>query len=117
AGTDDRSNWDSHGSRFEDVPLYVTEEHNHENVKGVAVVEVFLPAPLLARGLCLVDTPGIGSTFAANSEVTRAFVPHIDAALVVLGADPPISGDGSRSCSTSSDKFRTRFSCSTKQTG
>ena len=77
----------------EDVPLYVTGEHNHENVKGVAVVEVFLPAPLLARGLCLVDTPGIGSTFAANSEVTRAFVPHIDAALVVLGADPPISGD------------------------
>src|SRR5436309_2772238 len=24
----------------EDVPLYVTGEHNHENVKGVAVVEV-----------------------------------------------------------------------------
>ena len=24
---------------------------------------------------------------------TRAFVPHIDAALVVIGADPPISGD------------------------
>lgn len=77
----------------DDVPLYVTEEHNHENTRGVAAVEVFLPAPILASGLCLVDTPGIGSTFAANTEATRAFVPHIDAALVVLGADPPISGD------------------------
>ena len=75
------------------MPLYVTEEHNHENTRGVAAVEVFLPAPILAKGLCLVDTPGIGSTFAANTEATRAFVPHIDAALVVLGADPPISGD------------------------
>jgi dynamin family protein len=77
----------------QNVPLYVTEEHNHENSKGVAIVEVFLPATILAGGLCLVDTPGIGSTFAANTDATRAFVPHIDAALVVLGADPPISGD------------------------
>lgn len=77
----------------EDVALYVSEAHNHENARGVAAVEVFLPAPILANGLCLVDTPGIGSTFAANTAATRAFVPHIDAALVVLGADPPISGD------------------------
>ena len=76
-----------------DVPLFVTEAHNHENARGVAAVEVFLPAPILANGLCLVDTPGIGSAFAGNTEATRAFVPHIDAALVVLGADPPISGD------------------------
>jgi len=78
---------------IDDVSLYVAEEHNHENARGVAAVEVFLPAPLLARGLCLVDTPGIGSAFVGNTEATRAFVPHIDAALVVLGADPPISGD------------------------
>lgn len=78
---------------IKNVPLYVAEEHSHENRRGVAAVEVFLPAPLLASGLCLVDTPGIGSAFAANTEATRAFVPHIDAVLVVLGADPPISGE------------------------
>jgi GTP-binding protein EngB required for normal cell division len=72
---------------------YVTEAQNPENEKGVAGVEVFLPSPLLASGMCLVDTPGIGSVFAGNTEVTREFVPHVDAALVVLGADPPISGD------------------------
>jgi len=52
-----------------------------------------VPAKLLDSGMCLVDTPGVGSVFASGTEATRAFVPHIDAALVVLGADPPISGD------------------------
>jgi hypothetical protein len=72
---------------------YVSEEHNPENSRGVAMVEVFVPSALLASGMCLVDTPGIGSVFAGNTAVTRAFVPHIDAALIVLGADPPISGE------------------------
>lgn len=72
---------------------YVSELHNSENRIGVTAVEVFVPSPLLASGMCLVDTPGIGSVFTGNTEATRAFVPHVDAALVVLGADPPISGD------------------------
>jgi hypothetical protein len=72
---------------------YVSEEKNPENGKGVAAVEVFTPSPLLASGMCLVDTPGIGSVFLGNTEATRAFVPHVDAALVVIGADPPISAD------------------------
>jgi Dynamin family len=72
---------------------YVSELHNSENKIGVAAVEVFVPSPLLASGMCLVDTPGIGSVFDGNTQATRAFVPHVDAALVVLGADPPISGE------------------------
>lgn len=72
---------------------YVTQEHNPENQKGVAVVEVMIESEILASGLCFVDTPGIGSVFLGNTEATRAFVPHLDAALVVLGADPPISGE------------------------
>jgi len=72
---------------------YVSENDNPGNEKGVRVVEVFLPSPLLEQGMCLVDTPGLGSVFDANSEVTRNFVPHVDAALLVIGADPPISGD------------------------
>jgi GTP-binding protein EngB required for normal cell division len=77
---------------FDEVAWYVSEESNPENQREVAAVEVFLPHELLASGLCLVDTPGLGSIFAGNTEVTQQFVPHVDAALVVLGADPPISG-------------------------
>jgi hypothetical protein len=76
-----------------EVGAYVTEAENPENRKGVEAVEVFLPSPLLASGLCLVDTPGLGSVFTGSTRVTRDFVPHIDAALVVLGADPPLSGE------------------------
>jgi GTP-binding protein EngB required for normal cell division len=76
-----------------DLSAYVSEEENPNNVKGVLAAEVFLPHPLLASGLCLVDTPGLGSTYEGSTAATRSFIPHIDAALVVLGADPPISGD------------------------
>ena len=76
-----------------DLRLYVSEADNPGNLKGVVAAEVALPCELLSSGLCLVDTPGLGSVFEANAAATRSFIPHIDAALVVLGADPPISGD------------------------
>ncbi len=79
--------------RPEDLPQYVSEELNPENSKQVAGVEVFLPSPLLAGGMCLVDTPGIGSVFSGNTETTKDFIPQIDAAILVVGADPPISGE------------------------
>jgi Dynamin family len=72
---------------------YVSEERNPENSKRVTGLEVFVPSALLATGMCLVDTPGLGSVFSGNTAATQAFVPHIDAALVVLGADPPIGGE------------------------
>jgi GTP-binding protein EngB required for normal cell division len=72
---------------------YVAQSANPGNAKGVTGVEVFHPHPLLRTGLCLVDTPGLGSVFEANTTSTADFMPHIDAAIVVLGADPPISGE------------------------
>jgi|ERR1700728_4258400 len=81
-----------------DIPVstiedFVSEDKNPENTKNVTSVEVFLPNPLLATGMCLVDTPGLGSVFAGNTAATHAFIPHIDAAIFVIGADPPLSGD------------------------
>jgi len=76
-----------------DLKEYVTEERNPGNQKGVDGAEVFVPSPLLSSGMCFVDTPGLGSVFTANTATTRAFIPHIDAALIVVGADPPIAGE------------------------
>ena len=81
-----------------DIPVsaveeYVSEGKNPENAKKVAGVEILVPSPLLETGMCLVDTPGLGSVFAGNTSATHAFIPHIDAAIVVIGADPPLSGD------------------------
>ena len=76
-----------------DLKEYVTEELNPENKKKVDGAEVFVPSPLLSSGMCFVDTPGLGSVFTGNTATTQAFIPHIDAALVVVGADPPIAGE------------------------
>ncbi|MGA2217174.1 MAG: dynamin family protein [Terracidiphilus sp.] len=76
-----------------ELEQYVSEEHNPENVKGIAGAEVFVPCRLLATGMCLVDTPGLGSVYSGNTETTKALIPHIDAVLVVTGSDPPLAGE------------------------
>jgi len=76
-----------------DLERYVSEEYNPENTKRVAGAEVFVPSSLLFTGMCLVDTPGLGSVFTGNTAATQGFLPHIDAALVVVGADPPLAGE------------------------
>ena len=76
-----------------DLNHYVAEELNPENQKGVQGAEVFVPSVLLSSGMCIVDTPGLGSVFTGNTAATQAFIPHIDAALVVVGADPPLAGE------------------------
>jgi Dynamin family len=83
--------WADVGS--EELTEYVSEERNPENAKGVAGIEVFVQSALLADGMCFVDTPGLGSIFAGNTAATQAFVPHIDAAIVVVGTDPPITAE------------------------
>lgn len=76
-----------------ELEQYVSEEFNPENKKEVDGVEVFVPSLLLSSGMCIVDTPGLGSVFTGNTAATQAFIPHIDAALVVVGADPPLAGE------------------------
>ncbi len=69
----------------------VTEEANPGNRLRIARVEVALPAPLLERGVVLIDTPGVGSTFRHNTEAAEATLPECDAAIIVVSPDPPIT--------------------------
>lgn len=82
-----------HSATAVDIREFVSEDCNPNNFKGVELVEVLMPAPLLRTGMCLVDTPGLGSVFESATQATRAFIPQIDAAVLVLGADPPITRD------------------------
>jgi len=70
---------------------FVAEENNPKNLKGVAEAEVLCSTKILSKGIVLIDTPGIGSTFRHNTEVTLNFLPHCDAALFLISADPPIT--------------------------
>lgn len=70
---------------------FVAETLNPHNCKQVSRVHIALPSPLLADGLVLIDTPGIGSAEAHNTQVAMAALPECDGALVVLSPDPPIT--------------------------
>jgi len=70
---------------------YVTEAANPNNRLGVNHVEVASPSEILDRGVVLIDTPGIGSTFRHNTEATLNFLPQCDAALFLVSADPAIT--------------------------
>jgi len=72
---------------------FVTEEHNSGNRHGVRLVHVEAVTHSLRPEIRLVDTPGIGSVFKLNSEVTKTFIPQIDVVMLILGSDPPITSD------------------------
>ena len=76
---------------FADLAGLVTERGNPGNRLGVARVTVHVAAPLLARGVEMVDTPGTGSVYEqATAEAERA-IETLDAAVMVLTGDPPAS--------------------------
>ncbi|MCR4290027.1 MAG: dynamin family protein [Candidatus Scalindua sp.] len=76
---------------IEKIHDYVTESGNPENRRGVKCACIEYPIPLLEKGMQLVDTPGIGSTFLHNTETTYEFLDHLDAAIFLMSADVPIS--------------------------
>jgi GTPase SAR1 family protein len=70
---------------------FVAELANPANIKGVRHVELLAPSALLAGGLVLIDTPGVGSTVTHNTAAAEAALPECDAALMVLSPEPPIT--------------------------
>jgi ribosome biogenesis GTPase A len=73
------------------LAAYITESGNPGNKKQVASVELAYPSPFLESGIVLIDTPGIGSTHAHNTHTTEAYLDRVDAGIVVLSVDPPIT--------------------------
>jgi small GTP-binding protein len=74
-----------------EVGDFVTERGNPGNRRQVAGVTVEVNAPILARGVELVDTPGTGSVHEHNTAAADSALPTMDAAVLVLTADPPVS--------------------------
>ena len=70
---------------------YITESANPGNKKQVASVEITYPSSFLEAGIILIDTPGIGSTHTHNTRTTKSYLEHVDAGIIVLSVDPPIT--------------------------
>jgi len=75
---------------LEALPDYITERGNPANMREVRAAIVALPAEILRRGVCFVDSPGLGSAVVANTRTTQAYLPQADAALLVSGYDGPL---------------------------
>jgi GTP-binding protein EngB required for normal cell division len=74
-----------------EIHLYVGENENPDNRKKVAAVEVELPELKPLAPLQFVDTPGLGSAFAHNTEAALNWLPNVGAALVAVSSDAPLS--------------------------
>lgn len=76
----------------DNLQRYVTERYNPANRLGVECVEVLWASEAI-RGLTLFDTPGIGSTYTHNTAAAFATLPRADAAILVVGPEPPIGAE------------------------
>ena len=95
-GREARAEIEFGGGRRETVPLealaeYVDESRNPGNRKDVARVRVWLPEMERWRGIRFVDTPGMESVFAHNTEASRERLPNVGLALVAISVDPPLT--------------------------
>jgi actin-like ATPase involved in cell morphogenesis len=70
---------------------YVSVAENPANHKGVRYVSLELASDLLAKGVQLVDTPGVGGLDAAHGRYTLAALGQADAFVFVIDAGGPIS--------------------------
>ena len=68
---------------------FVTEKGNPGNAKNVELIELAAPIPELASGIVFADTPGVGSTNPAHTEVTRAYLKYADAVVFAISAAEP----------------------------
>ena len=76
---------------IDEVAHYVTEKDNPHNERGVDRAIMTVESDLLAPGLVLVDTPGLGSVHTHNTEATDAELDRLAGAIVVLSAEAPCS--------------------------
>jgi hypothetical protein len=73
------------------LPQYVTEGGNPDNIRGLRSVEVQVPRQLLADGLTLVDTPGVGGLESTHGAITLSALPSAEAVVFVSDASSEFS--------------------------
>jgi predicted GTPase len=76
---------------LESLGEYISGTANPGNKRQVASAEVTYPSHFLSMGIDLIDTPGIGSTHVHNTSTTEDYLAEVDAGIVVLSVDPPIT--------------------------
>lgn len=74
-----------------ELAALATEAGNPGNEQEIDRVDIGLPHPLLASGLTLVDTPGMGGLGAGAAAMTLGFLPWADAVVFVTDASAELT--------------------------
>jgi GTP-binding protein EngB required for normal cell division len=61
------------------------------NLDHLRWIEVDVPVSFLPPGVSLLDTPGLGSLYAAHAQITHRFIPEADAVIFVLDSNAPVN--------------------------
>jgi hypothetical protein len=76
---------------LDDLHAYHSETGNGANVRELRLVEAGLPREVLADGLVLVDTPGVGGIVSAHGIATMQALPAADAVVFVTDASQELT--------------------------
>jgi hypothetical protein len=83
---DDEQALERRAVALEELASYVSESGNPGNERRLVAAEVLLPRKVLAGGLAIVDSPGVGGLDSAHSLTTLTALPTADAMLLVSDA-------------------------------
>jgi GTPase Era involved in 16S rRNA processing len=76
---------------LDQLPTYVTEKQNPENIKNVGLAIVAHPALEPYSKISFIDTPGLGSFYRHNTDTTLQWLPYIGVAIISVSAERPLS--------------------------
>jgi GTP-binding protein EngB required for normal cell division len=79
------------GIDLNELEEFISEAKNTANQKNVEVVDIQLPSLEEYAGLRLIDTPGLGSVFKYNTDISEEWLPRVGAAIVAISSDRPLS--------------------------
>jgi hypothetical protein len=76
---------------LDEIPAWASERGNPENSRSIRAVEVRVPRQLLASGLSLVDTPGVGGLHSVYGAATMAALGTAEVVVFVTDASQELS--------------------------
>ncbi len=77
--------------RLDEIGDYITEAKNPDNIKRVSIANIEIREMEPFRGLCFVDTPGLGSIYLNNSKTAKEWTDQATIAIVCISAERPLS--------------------------
>ncbi len=78
---------------LDELSTYATEHGNPGNAKRVLEILIQAPSERLRGGICLVDTPGLGSLATSGAAQTLEYLPRCDLGILLINVSGPLASE------------------------